>query len=96
MIEIKDAMHRFSDECKIWQRWAEEECTFAHVEQGIEAFFDKKTNIVNAVDEHLETNESLTVWDFYNIMTALITHKIKSLTQAQRIERNIARTVSHW
>ena len=86
-VELDEAMHKFSIQTKLWESWVDRVTKYEEYEQVIN---DMKLGQKEAeiVQEELNNpkntvNGKLTMWLFYNIITALITHHSRS--QAKRI-----------
>ena len=86
-VELEKAMHNFSIQTKIWEKWVDRITTkdeFDDVITKLNPSQKESAHIIEEVgkEENLRKGQ-LTLWMLYNIITAMITHQSRS--QQKRI-----------
>ena len=89
-VNIKDAMHDFSIKTEIWKRWAEQECTFAEYHQVMSGMSGMTEKEYSDVNREFDEYNVLSVWTFFNILTAYATHRV-TFARQHALSRAIAK-----
>ena len=95
---LKESMHRFSTQVDLWKQWADRELEFSidQYEQVVAPFGNKqRKEIAEEVDKENSKN-ALSLWTFFNVLTAFITHRIKSLQRQVALEEHLRRVSTSW
>lgn len=94
VIKLDKALHDFSMQNGIWKGWLDKEVNLAHLNQVEELGLNQneKAEVVAGLSE----NPGMNLWLFYNIITALITHGIRSLNKQVRTWDHLRRESSNW
>lgn len=94
LAQINQAMGDFSAHTQIWKRWADQPLQIAHVDSVI---LDLGLNEKEKASV-LETAEygDMSVWDFYNVLTAHISHDMPSLNRQVKTWTKLRRISERW
>lgn len=95
LLALGEAMEAFSMQVDLWRGWVDRQLSIAHVEDAIDLldFNEKeKTSVLNEVDE----SEEMNLWMFYNVITALATHRMGSLDRQVRTWNRLRSVQRRW
>jgi hypothetical protein len=80
--ELDNALHRFSIQSKIWEGWVDRVVKVEEFEEVVEKLNPSQKEAQYIVEEISKEENlvkgKLTLWLFYNIITAMITHMMRS------------------
>jgi hypothetical protein len=89
-IELENALHNFSIQTKIWEKWVDRVTTHEEFEDIVEKLNPSQKEAQHIIDEvEKDTNlvkGKLTLWMLYNIITAMITHMTRSQNKRINME----------
>lgn len=85
-------MNVFNDQANVWKHWHSIKPTKSQIANAILLFSEKQQEEI----KQEVASEKPSLWLFYNIITAMITHKVKSLNARVRLENHLRRTTSTW
>lgn len=94
LTQIGESLEGFSAQTEIWKSWVDRTLSIAHVEDTIdrlELTKDERAAVLEEADEG-----QMDLWSWYNVFTALITHRIKSLDRQVRSWNRLRQVQSNW
>jgi len=92
-MNLEKAFEAFKGQTEVWTHWHDVKATDKYIEPALTAFNDNQQEEIN--NEIAET-KNISLWLFYNIMTALITHKVRSLQRRVFLNNHLRRVTSSW
>lgn len=94
--ELKTAMERFSDQVGLWQGWVDHPVPEKEKTEIIEEMQFSQKHTEMAENNFLEAearNGMVTRWVMFNILTSIITHKLKSEQHKQSLQARLSNTI---
>ena len=100
-LELGDALNKFSTQTKIWEKWVSRVVKSEEYEEtmGVMDFSTKDTEqVISDINkkENLTKKNQLTMWLFYNIITAFITHQVRSQNKRVTLEDRARRAFDKY
>lgn len=94
LAQINQALEDFSLHAEIWKRWADQPLQIAHVDSVILdlGLNEKEKVAVLATAEYGD----MSVWDFYNVLTAHISHDMPSLNRQVKTWTKLRQMSKGW
>lgn len=90
-----EAMHSFSDQVGLYRGWVDRVLQIGHVESTLEILDLTKKERGMVLDE-VDREPDMDLWTFYNTVTALVTHNIRSLDRQVRSWGRLRKAQSRW
>lgn len=96
LMGLDKAMDNFSMQVGLWKEWSEKELSIGQLDSGLEPFAKKqREEILFDADNQNDLN-NLSVWIFYNLLTACITHRVGSLNRQVALQESLRRATERW
>jgi len=92
-LDLEKSMEAFKGQTEQWTKWHGVIATDEHIEPALTAFSDKQRDEIN---EEILAEKKLTLWLFYNVLTAMITHKVRSLQRRVVLNEHLRRVTRNW
>jgi hypothetical protein len=94
LIDLDEALHRFSTQTGIWKGWLKKELSLAHLNSAEEIGLTKENH--DYIVEETSNNPKIDLWTFYNLMTFVITHRMQSLNRQVQSWNRLRTETSAW
>jgi hypothetical protein len=88
------AIENYKGQIATWKKWNATPATEELTEPAIEIFTKKHQETIN--EEMASMKSQLTLWLFFNVLTALITHRVKSLQRQVYYNDQLRSITSTW
>jgi hypothetical protein len=92
--QINQALEGFSEDMLLWKRWADQPLLIGHVE-GVLAQMSLNLKEKGDVLETVGYGE-MSLWDFYNVLTAKVSHEMPTLNRQMKAWSGLTRASSKW
>ena len=92
-MDLESSIKQYKDQTKVWKHWHTVEAELEHIEAVKVPFNYKQQDLIDA---EIETTKKLTLWLLFNVITAVITHNIKSLQRQVILQNHLRQTTAAW
>jgi hypothetical protein len=93
-INLSEALHGFSVQTELWRKWADRELSIGNLD-SLESIGMNKAEKGEVVEE-TSKDPDMSLWVFYNLITAIITHKVRSLNRQVAMWDHLRRETNSW
>lgn len=94
LLDFEKALHGFSMQTDLWRGWVDRELAIANTDSLENIDLTKK--VKGEIVEDVSDNPEMDLWTFYNIITAVITHKIASLNKRMYMWGRLQKETRNW
>ncbi len=93
---LDKALDNFSMQVDLWKLWADKQLDPEQGELALEPFGKKQREEIMTEVRVEERQNNLSLWIFYNILTAYITHHVKSLNRRVALQSGLRKVTEEW